>query len=79
MSIYQPTNQPTNHLPTYTEQSPFWEVNNPSASQEIPRYMEPEKSLSYSRDPATCPCHEPNASFPSFPSSFPEIHSNAIL
>jgi hypothetical protein len=38
------------------EQSPSWEANRSSASQEIPRIiMEPEGSLPHSQEPATCP------------------------
>jgi len=40
------------------EESPFWEANRFSASQEIPR-MEPEVSLPHLQVPATCPCPEP--------------------
>jgi hypothetical protein len=36
------------------EQSPYWEANRSSASQEIPRFMEPEGSLPHSQQPATC-------------------------
>jgi hypothetical protein len=40
-------------------QSPSWEANSFSASQEIPRIMEPEVSLLCSQKPATCPYPEP--------------------
>jgi hypothetical protein len=42
------------------EQSPSWEANRSSASQEIPpRFMEPEGSLPHSQQPATCTYPEP--------------------
>jgi hypothetical protein len=36
------------------EQSPYCEANRSSASQEIPRFMEPEGSLPHSQQPTTC-------------------------
>jgi hypothetical protein len=47
------------------EQSPSWEANNSSASQEIPRIIwKPEGSLLHSQQPATCPYPEPYQSNP---------------
>jgi hypothetical protein len=47
------------------EQSPSWEVNTSSATEEIPRIlMETEGSLSHSQEPATCPHPEPDQSSP---------------
>jgi hypothetical protein len=49
--------QPTTYLYLLThsmQHSPSWE-----ASQEIPRFMEPESSLQHIQVPATCPCPEP--------------------
>jgi hypothetical protein len=52
----------TNSLTDYMEQSPSWEADNHSASQEIPRrVMEPEDSLPCSQNPATGACPEPDA------------------
>jgi len=54
------------YLLTYSmQQSPSWEANQFSASQEIPPYfMEPESSLPHSQVPATCPYPEPARSSP---------------
>ena len=42
------------------DQSPSWEANRFSASQEIPRlFMEPESSLPHSQVPTTCPYPKP--------------------
>ena len=42
------------------EQSPSWEANLFSASQEIPRILlEPKSLLPHSQVPATCPYPEP--------------------
>ena len=41
------------------EQSPSWEGNQFTASQEIPHFMELEGSLPHSQAPATCPYPEP--------------------
>jgi len=42
------------------EQSPSWEANRFSASQEIPRILwKPEGSVPQSQVPATCPYPEP--------------------
>ena len=52
------------------EQSPSWDANRFSASQEIPRiYTEPEGSLPHSQVPATCPYPEPapRSPFPHIP------------
>ena len=55
-------------------QSPFWEPNRFSASQEIPpHFMEPEGSLPHSQVPATCPYPEPARSSPYVP--FPLLRS----
>jgi hypothetical protein len=58
---------------TYSnEQSPSWEANRFSASQEIPPILiEPEGSLPYSQVPANYPYPEP--------SHFLKIHLNIIL
>jgi hypothetical protein len=55
------------YLLTYSmQQSPSWEANRSSASQEIPpNFMEPEGSLPHSQVPATCPYPEPDQSCPS--------------
>jgi hypothetical protein len=60
------------------EQSPSWEANRFSASQEIPRISkEPKGSLLHSQVPATCPYHQP-AQSNSYP-HIPKIHLNIIL
>ena len=62
-------------LPTYTtQQSPSWEANRFSASQEIPRILwNPEGSLPYSQVPAACPCPEPARSSPYPHIPLPEV------
>jgi hypothetical protein len=47
------------------EESPFWEANMSSATQEnSPHFMEPESWLTHSQQPATCPYSEPDRSSP---------------
>ena len=43
-----------------------------AASQEIPRFLEPEGSSLYSQVPATCPYTEPTPSSPLNPLPIPE-------
>ena len=43
-----------------------------AASQEIPRFLEPECSSPYSQVPATCPYPEPTPSSPHNPLPLPE-------
>jgi len=65
-------NWPSSRLLTYLFtpwRSLSWEANGFSASQEIPRIMEPEGSLPYSQVPATCPYPEPARSSPYPPHS----------
>jgi hypothetical protein len=55
----------TSYLFTYAmEQSPFWEANRFTASQEIPHSMEPEGLLPHSQVSANCPYPEPAWSIP---------------
>ena len=62
------------------EQSPSWEANRSSASQEIPRILwNPEGSLPHSQSPATCPYPELDQSSPCTPSRFLRVHFNIIL
>ena len=61
------------------EQSPSWEANWSSASQEIPRILwNPEVHYPLSRKPAACPHPEPDQSSPRSPSYFLNIHFNII-
>jgi hypothetical protein len=55
------------------EQSPSWEANNQSASQDIPHqnFMELGGSLPCSQEPTTGPYREPDASSPDLPTLFP--------
>jgi len=58
------------------EQSPSWEANQFSASQEVPPpFVEPEGSLPHSQVPATCPYPEPAQSslYPPHPTSWSSI------
>jgi hypothetical protein len=48
-----------------------WEANSHSASQEIPRFMEPKGSLPRSQQPATGLYLEPDESNPHLPTLFP--------
>ena len=59
------------YLLTYSvDQSPSWEANRFSTSQEIsPHIMESEGSLPQSQVPATCPYPEPAQSSP-----YPQSH-----
>ena len=51
--VYNPR---THSLTHSMEQSPSWEADRPSASQEIPpHFIEPEDSLPHSQVPVTCP------------------------
>jgi hypothetical protein len=60
------------HFYNSVKHSPPWEANNRSASEEIfPTFMEPEGSLPYSQEPATCPYPEPDISNPPLPTLFP--------
>jgi hypothetical protein len=44
-------------------ESPSWEANRSSASQEIPgNFMEPEGSVLHLQEPANCPYPEPTQS-----------------
>ena len=54
------------NLLTYSiQQSPSWEADWFSASQEIPpHFMEPQSSLLHTQVPATCPYPEPDQSSP---------------
>jgi hypothetical protein len=55
------------------EQSPSWEPNSFSASQDVPRIIiKPECSLPHSKVPATCPYPEPGLSSPYPHISLPE-------
>jgi len=56
----------------YMEQSPFWEANSPSASQETPppSFMGPKDSLPCSQGPIG-PSPEPDVSSLQFPTLFP--------
>jgi hypothetical protein len=58
-------------LTNSTEQSPSWEADSHSASQQNSRpFMEPEGSLQCSQQPATGPYPEPDASNPQLPTLF---------
>jgi hypothetical protein len=46
------------------EQSPSWEANRFSASQEIPQMLKPEGYLPYSQETTTCSYPEPPRSSP---------------
>jgi len=65
------------YVRTYAmEQSPSWEANRLSASQEIPpHFMEPERSSPHSQAPATSPYPEParSSTYPQHPSSWRSI------
>ena len=54
------------------QQSPSWNTNRFSASQEInfSHFTEPEDSLPHSQQPATCPYSEPDQSSPCPPPLF---------
>jgi len=69
-----------NYLLTYTmQQSPSWEANRFSASQEILRILcEPEGSLPYSQVPATCTYPEPDRFSPCPHIPVLKIHLNII-
>jgi hypothetical protein len=55
------------------EQSPSWEANRFSASQEnSPHFMEPEGALPHSQVPATCPFRELARSSPEPHTPLPE-------
>ena len=56
------------YLLTYSiEQSPPWEANRFSTSQEITKFMETWGSSPHLQEPATSPCSEPNKSSPYLP------------
>jgi hypothetical protein len=60
-------------------QSPSWEANRFSASQEIPQILWNPKIITTFTSAATCPYPEPAWSSPSPTSFFPKIHLNIIL
>jgi hypothetical protein len=61
------------------EQSPFWEPNSHSTTQEIPPVIELEGTLPCSQEPATGPTLNLMNSLHTFPRYFPKIHSNIIF
>jgi len=68
------------HLPTCSmEQSPSWEANRFSASQEISAYTEPQGSLPHSQVPATCSYPQTARPSPCPHMHFLNIHLNSIL
>jgi hypothetical protein len=53
------------------KQSPYWEADSHSTSQEIPcLFMEPKDSLLYSQEPTIGPYLEPDESSPYLPNLF---------
>ena len=58
------------------KQSPFWEANRFSSSQEIPRISWSTKVRYFFTSPVTCPCPEPDQSSPWPPFHFLEIRLN---
>jgi hypothetical protein len=63
-----------------TEQSPSWEANSHSASQEISRLLwNPKVFLPGSQEPAKGPCPEQDESSPHLRNYFPKNHSNIIF
>jgi hypothetical protein len=70
----------THSLTHSMEQSPSWETNRFSVSQEIwPHFMEPQVSLPHSQVSTTCPYPEPVRSIPYPTSHFLKTHLNIIL
>jgi len=70
----------SNYLTNSTEQSPSWEADSLSASEEIlPLLWNPECSLPCSQEPTTGPYSDPDASTPLSPPYFSKIPSNIIL
>jgi len=61
------------------EQSPSWEANRFSASQEIPQILWNPKIITTFTSDTNCPYPEPAWSSPSPTSHFPKIHLNIIL
>jgi hypothetical protein len=59
-----------------TKQSPSWEANRFSASQEIPSISWSPKVRYPFTSPVTCPCPEPDQSSPCPPFHFLKIHLN---
>jgi len=68
------------YLITYSmQQSPSWETNRFSASQEIPGFYRTQISLPHSQVPAICHYPEPDQSSPyTTPFHFLKIHLNII-
>jgi hypothetical protein len=61
LNIFEPKAKTTIHgyKTNSMEQSPSWEANRSSATQEIPRVLwNPEGSIPHSQQPATCPYPE---------------------